>query len=175
MKTNINKLAPVLLAMGICACCTQALAQTTTTVTATRGAFAEFVPGSETLVVRTDANQAPVQYVVTKTTTVVDETGAPVAIDQLALGAPLSVQYTTAGNRLVASRVVVEHTPTASTGPNVIQQQTTTTTTRPLTHEEREALKEREEHRKKALKEEVERRKDDLEKAKDALDDHGGD
>ncbi|HEY2712951.1 MAG TPA: hypothetical protein VGI60_10580 [Chthoniobacterales bacterium] len=175
MKTKIHNLAAVLLAMGICASCTQARAQTTTTVTTTRGAFAEFVPGSETLVVRTDANPTPVQYVVTKATTVVDETGAPVPINQLVLGAPLSVQYTTAGNRLVASRVVVERTPIASTGTNVIQQSTTTTTTRPLTHDEKEALKEREEHRKKALKEEIERRKEDLEKAKDALDDHGGD
>ena len=176
MKTNINKLGAVLLAMGICAWCTQARSQTTTTVTTTKGAFAEFVPDSETLVVRTDANPTPVQYVVTKATTVVDETGAPVAINRLALGAPLSVQYTTAGDRLVASRVIVEHAPITSTGPNLIQQQTTTTTTtRTLTHDEREALKEREEHHKKALKEEIEKRKEDLEKAKDALDDNGGD
>jgi len=175
MKTNINKLGAVLLAMGICALCTQARSQTTTTVTTTKGAFAEFVPDSEKLVVRTDANPTPIQYVVTKATTVVDETGAPVAINRLALGAPLSVQYTTAGDRLVASRVIVEHAPTTSTGPNLIQQQTTTTTTRTLTHDEREALKEREEHHKKALKEEIEKRKEDLEKAKDALDDNGGD
>jgi len=175
MKTNINKLGAVLLAVGICAWCTQARSQTTTTVTTTKGAFAEFVPDSETLVVRTDANPTPIQYVVTKATTVVDETGAPVAINRLALGAPLSVQYTTAGDRLVASRVIVEHAPITSTGPNLIQQQTTTTTTRTLTHDEREALKEREEHHKKALKEEIEKRKEDLEKAKDALDDNGGD
>ena len=104
-----------------------------------------------------------------------DATGAPVAINQLALGAPLSVQYTEDGNRLVASRVVVEHAPIAATGTNVIHQETTTTTTRPLTHDEREALKDREEHRKEALKKEIERRKDDLDKAKDALDDHGVD
>ena len=135
MKTNINKLGAVLLAMGICAWCTQARSQTTTTVTTTKGAFAEFVPDSETLVVRTDANPTPVQYVVTKATTVADETGAPV----------------------------------------IQQQTTTTTTTRTLTHDEREALKEREEHHKKALKEEIEKRKEDLEKAKDALDDNGQD
>jgi type IV secretory pathway VirJ component len=165
----------VLLGLGIYACCTPAWAQTATTVTTTKGAFSEFVPGSETLVIKSNTNQAPVQYVVTKATTVVDETGAPVAINQLALGAPLSVQYTEDGNRLVASRVVVEHAPIAATGTNVIHQETTTTTTRPLTHDEREALKDREEHRKEALKKEIERRKDALDKAKDALDDHGGD
>jgi len=110
---------------------------------------------------------------VTKETTVVDESGAPIAINQIASGVPLLVQYTTTGDRLVASRVIVQRTPVTATGPNVIQQRTTTTTTeaRPLTHDEREALEEREEHRKERLKEEAEKRKEALEKAQDALDD----
>ena len=140
--------------------------------------FRAIVPGSETLVVRTDTNPTPIQYVVTETT-VVDESGAPIAINQIALGVPLSVQYTTTGDRLVASRVIVQQTPVAATGPGVSQERTTTTTseTRPLTHDEREALEEREEHRKERLKEEAEKRKEALEKAKEAFedDDGGGD
>jgi hypothetical protein len=175
MKMKIRKMGAALLAAGICACCAEARAQATTTVTTTRGAFTQYVPGSETLFVRTETNPTPVQYVVTKETTVVDESGAPIAINQIALGVPLSVQYTTAGDRLVASRVIVQQTPVAATG--VSQQRTTTTTTqtRPLTHDEREALEESQEHRKERLKEQAEKRKEALEKAKDALEDDDGD
>ena len=105
-----------------------------------------------------------------------DESGAPIAINQIALGVPLSVQYTTTGDRLVASRVIVQRAPVAVTGPGVSQQRTTTTTTetRPLTHDEREALEESREHRKERLKEEAEKRKEALEKAKAALEDDDG-
>ena len=176
MKANIKKIGAALLAVGLCAWCTDARAQTTTTVTTTTGAFAQFVPGSETLVVRTDANPSPVRYVVTGQTNFVDETGAPVAIDRIAPGSPLSVQYTTTGDQLVASRVVVQvQKPVVATAPNVVEQRatTTTTTTRPLTHEEREAVKEQRKDRREQAKKEIEERKKALEKAEDALDDDG--
>jgi hypothetical protein len=178
MKTNTYKIGAALLAVGIGVCCTEARAQTstTTTVTTSRGAFTEFVPGSETLVVRTDANPAPVRYVVTKQTTFVDETGAPVAVNRIAPGSPLSVQYTTSGDRLVASRIVVQRAPAAAINPGTVQRSTTTTTTtRPLTHDEKEAIEEHREHQKERAKEEIERRKDALDKAKDALDDDDDD
>jgi len=41
------------------------------------------VPGSETVAVRSETNSAPLRYVVTKQTTVVDETGAPVALERI--------------------------------------------------------------------------------------------
>jgi len=158
MKTNTYKIGAALVAVGLSVCCMEARAQTSTTVTTTRGAFTEFVPGSETLVVRTEANPAPVRYVVTKQTTFVDETGAPVLVNQIAPGSPLSVQYTTTGDRLVASRIVVQRAP-------IVERTTTTsTTTRPLTHEEKERVKEQ-----------IEKRKDALEKAKDKLDDDDDD
>jgi hypothetical protein len=131
MKANIKKIGAALLAVGLCGWCIDARAQTATTVTTTNGAFGEFVPGSETLVVRTDANPSPVRYVVTRQTDFVDETGAPVAIDRIAPGSPLSVQYTTSGDRLVASRVVVQK-PVVATAPNVVEQRATTTTTTTL-------------------------------------------
>jgi hypothetical protein len=168
MKTNIQKIGAGLLALGICVCCTEVRAQATATVTTTRGAFTEFVPGSETVVVRSETDPTPLRYVVTKQTTVVDETGTPVAIERVTPGSPLSVQYTTSGDRLVASRIVVQHAPVAAPG-RVVQERTTTTTTTtaPLTHEEKEALEHRE-HRAKELKE---KREKALEKAKDALED----
>jgi hypothetical protein len=49
---------------------TELRAQATTTVTTTKGAFTEYVPGSETMVVRTETSSAPLRYVVSKQTTI---------------------------------------------------------------------------------------------------------
>jgi len=180
MKIDITKIAVALLAVGICT--TELRAQATTTVTTTKGAFTEYVPGSETMVVRTETSSAPLRYVVSKQTTIVDESGAPVAIERISPGSPLSIQYTGTGEHLVASRIVVQRpaevtTEPVTTAPVATQQDTTTstTTTRALTHEEKHALKEQREHRKKAMKEEIEKEKDALDKAKDKIDDDDND
>jgi hypothetical protein len=176
MKINITKIGVALLAIGICIWSTEVRAQATTTVTTTKGAFTEYVPGSETMVVRTETSSAPMRYVVSKQTTIVDESGAPIAIERISPGSPLSIQYTGTGKNLVASRIVVQRaaavtTEPATTAPVAAQQDTTTTTTRALTHEEKHALKEQREHRKKAMKEGIEKEKDALDKAKDKIDD----
>jgi len=176
MNKKMTTLGAALLAIS-CFWSSQAFAQTTTTVTTTNGAFTEYVPGSETMVVRSESGSSPLRYSVTKQTTIVDEAGAPVAIDRISPGSPLSIQYTGSGDRLVASRVVVQRAATATTAVTTVpaatgqQTNTTTTTTRPLTHDEKHALKEEREHQKKAAKEEIERREEALEKAKDKLDD----
>ena len=176
MKINITKIGVALLAVGICVWSAQVRAQTTTTVTTTKGAFTEYIPGSETVVVRTETNPIPSRYVVTKQTKIVDESGAAVAIERISAGSPLAVEYTGTGERLIASRIVVQR-PAAvaapvTTAPVTTQDTaTTTTTTRPLTHDEKHELKEQREHRKEALKEEIEKKKDALEEAKDKLDD----
>jgi hypothetical protein len=173
MKIDITKIAVALLAVGICT--TELRAQATTTVTTTKGAFTEYVPGSETMVVRTETSSAPLRYVVSKQTTIVDESGAPVAIERISPGSPLSIQYTGTGEQLVASRIVVQKPAAVTTEPvttaPVATQQTTTSTTRALTHDEKHALKEQREHHKKAMKEEIEKEKDALDKAKDKIDD----
>jgi hypothetical protein len=177
MKTDITKIGAALLAAGLWFGTNPAFAQTTTTVTTAKGAFTEYVPNSETVVVRTDANSTPLRYGVTKQTTIVDESGAPVAIERISPGSQLAIQYTGSGERLVASRIVVQPPATVTaqvtSAPAVIEQQTSTTATatRPLTHDEKHAIKEEREHRKKAEKEEIERQKEALEKAKDKLDD----
>jgi len=182
MKINITKIGVALLAVGICIWSTEVRAQATTTVTTTKGAFTEYVPGSETMVVRTETSSAPLRYVVSKQTTIVDESGAPVAIERISPGSPLSIQYTGTGEHLVASRIVVQRpaevtTEPVTTAPVAAQQDTTTstTTTRALSHEEKHALKEQREHRKKAAKEEIEKEKDALDKAKDKIDDDDND
>lgn len=173
MKINITKIGVALLAVGICT--TELRAQATTTVTTTKGAFTEYVPGSETMVVRTETSSAPLRYVVSKQTTIVDGSGAPVAIERISPGSPLSIQYTGTGEQLVASRIVVQKPAAVTTEPvttaPVATQQTTTSTTRALTHDEKHALKEQREHHKKAMKEEIEKEKDALDKAKDKIDD----
>ena len=176
MKINITKIGVALLAVGICIWSAQVRAQTTTTVTTTKGAFTEYVPGSETVVVRTETNPIPSRYVVTKQTKIVDESGAAVAIERISAGSPLAVEYTGTGERLIASRIVVQRpaavTAPVTTAPVTTQDTaTTTTTTRPLTHDEKHELKEQREHRKEAIKEKIEKKKDALEEAKDKLDD----
>jgi hypothetical protein len=162
MKINI-RIGAGLLAVGICLWSTQLFAQTTTVVTTTKGAFSEYVPGSETVVVKNESSTTPlVRYVVTKQTTVVDETGAPVAIERIAPGTPLSVQYRGMGDRFVVSRIVVQRptvtttTVPVTTGAAVTDQQTTTTTTRPLTKEEKHHLKEAREHPEREAKKQAE-------------------
>ena len=177
MKMNITKFGATLLALGICITAMELRAQTTTTsVTTTKGAFTEFVPASRTVVVRTEVNPTPLRYVVTKQTTVVDEAGTPVTIERITPGSPLAIDYTGTGDQLVASRIVVQKPAVVAapvtTGPGVTEHTTTTTTTtRPLTHDEKKALKEQKEERKEAVKEEIEKRQEALEKAKDKLDD----
>ena len=153
MKTNILKIGATSSVVAICIWSTHAFAQTTT-VTTTKGAFNEYVPGSETMVVRSDTGTTPLRYTVTKRTTIVDESGAPVAVEHISPGSPLSIQYTGTGDHLVASRIIVQKPAT------VTEQQTTTTTTRDLTHREKHDLKEAEKHEKKAEKEEAEAQKD---------------
>jgi alpha-D-ribose 1-methylphosphonate 5-phosphate C-P lyase len=177
MKTNIMRIGPVLLAVGICAWCTDVCAQQTTTtttaatITTTDGAFTEFVPSSETIVLRTEKNPAPLRYVVTKQTIVVDEAGVPVAIEKISPGNPLSVQYTGTGDRLVASRIVVHKTPVATERNTT----TTTTTTRALTRDEKEAVKEEVERRKEQLEKAKEKEKERVEELKDKADDEDDD
>jgi hypothetical protein len=153
MSTNIRKIGASLLAIGLCVWSANSFAQTTTTtVTSANGAFTEYVPGSQTVVLRSETSQAPVRYVVTKQTTVVDQTGAPITVERIPVGAPVSLQYTGTGDRQVVSRIVVQKPAAAVTEKTT----TTTTTTAPLTHHEKHELKEAEEHRHKAAKEAIE-------------------
>ena len=128
MITNIRKIGAALLAIGLCVWSANAFAQTTTTtVTSADGAFTEYVPGSQTVVLRSETAPAPVRYTVTKETTVVDETGAPLTVERIPVGAPVSLQYTGTPDRQVVSRIVVRR-PAAA----VTERTSTTTTTAPV-------------------------------------------
>lgn len=117
------------------------------------------------MVVGSETNPTPLRYVVSRQTTIVDETGAPLAIERIPVGSSLSVEYTGTGDRLVASRIIAHK---AVNAPVATQETTTTTaTTRPMSREERHELKEAEEHRRHEIKEQREHEKEAVEHAAD--------
>jgi hypothetical protein len=107
------------------------IAQTTTTVESlnSAGTISEFSP--DAITIQSSSAPAPVHYSATRTTTYVDDTGAPVSMDVVKSGLPVTVYYTKSGDDMVASRVVVNRTTTtaAPVAPVVEEKKTTTTTT----------------------------------------------
>jgi hypothetical protein len=86
---------------------------TTVTTTETLGTIDQF--GPDTIVVKTETSTTPTSYSYTKTTTYVDETGAPVSIETVESGLPVTVYYTRDGDRMIANKVVVRKMTTTKT------------------------------------------------------------
>jgi hypothetical protein len=112
-----------------------AVTQTTTTTaaaadTAADGTITEFSPASD-IVIRSDAGSTPVRYSYTKSTTVVDQNGAPVDISVVKTGIPVHVIYERDGDQVVARKIIVQHVTTEpqAVEPVVVHKDTTTTTT----------------------------------------------
>lgn len=99
---------------------------TEVTTTTSAGTISEF--GPDTMVIRSATSPEPIRYSYSKSTTYVDETGAPVSLEVVRSGAPVTVYYTTVGGQMVASKVIVQKTVAAPVVP-VIEEKTTTTTT----------------------------------------------
>lgn len=102
-------------------------ADTVVSTTTTTGDIAEFSP--DTIVVRTESAPQPIRYSYTKTTTYVDETGAPVSLETVKSGLPVTVYYVKEGDRMIANKVVVRKKVTTTTGDAIDKKTTTTTTT----------------------------------------------
>lgn len=86
--------------------------------------------GKGTIVVRSETSSSPMRYSSTKSTTYVDETGAPVSVETVKSGLPVTVYYTREGDRMVADKVMVRKTTTTTTGnPMIETKQTRTITT----------------------------------------------
>jgi hypothetical protein len=102
---------------------------TTVTTTETMGTVSEVSP--DTIVVKTETSSSPMQYSYTKSTTYVDETGAPVSMETVKSGLPVTIYYTSDGTRMVAEKVVVRKTKTTTKAPGSTTEykRTTTTTT----------------------------------------------
>jgi len=120
MKANINMkltylkpsaLTSILAAAMFHILSTPASAQgtvTKTTTTTERATVAQYAPGSERLIVTTRGGPAPMHYSVSKETVFVDETGAPVVVEKITRGIPVTVHFVRDGERMIASRVVVQ-------------------------------------------------------------------
>jgi hypothetical protein len=106
-----------------------AFAQTTveTTTTNSAGTISEFSP--DTIVIRSETAPEPLRYSYSKATTYVDETGAPVTLETVKSGLPVTVYYTKVDGQLVANRVVVRKTIVTTPSAPIIEKKTTTTTT----------------------------------------------
>jgi len=99
----------------------------TRTSTETAGTISEMSP--DTIVVRTETSSSPMNYSSTKSTTYVDETGAPVSVETVKSGLPVTVYYTREGDRMIAEKVVVRKTTTTTTERPVLQEKRTRTST----------------------------------------------
>jgi len=97
-----------------------------TTTTTTTGTIDEF--GQNRIVVHTETSDKPVAYSFTKSTTYVDEAGAPVSIETVRSGLPVTIYYAKEGDGLVARKVVVKKTKTQTTPGGTVETKTTTTT-----------------------------------------------
>ncbi|MDQ3621466.1 MAG: hypothetical protein M3463_03130 [Verrucomicrobiota bacterium] len=130
MKHTNRKLAGTALLSLMLVTANFAVAQTavkeTVTTTTSAGTVSEF--GPETIVIRTESSPEPVRYTYSKTTTYVDETGAPVSMELVKSGLPVTVHYVKEGERMVASKVIVRRAVTPR-APTIEQKKTTTTTT----------------------------------------------
>jgi len=99
----------------------------TTTTTPAAGTISEF--GPETIIIRSEASPEPVRYTYSKTTTYVDENGAPVSIETVKSGLPVTVYYVKSGDKMIASKVIVRKALVVPTVPTIVEKKTTTTTT----------------------------------------------
>ena len=88
------------------------------------GTITTYSPGTDYVSVRTTASEAPVKYYTTKSTTVVDSTGAPVDMALLRSDLPVRYTYVKEGDRMVVSKITVQK-PLAE----IRETKTTTTTT----------------------------------------------
>ncbi|MEP6821901.1 MAG: hypothetical protein ABI946_06075 [Chthoniobacterales bacterium] len=97
----------------------------TTTLDGT-GMISTYSPGTEYVEMRTSASTAPTKYYYTKSTTVVDPTGATVDMALLRPDMPVKYTYVKQGDRMVVSKITVQK-PLAEI--KKVTETTTTTTT----------------------------------------------
>jgi hypothetical protein len=83
-----------------------------TTTTTTAGTISEFSP--DTIIVRSETSPEPIRYSYTKTTTYVDDAGAPVSLETVKSGLPVTVHYAREGDRMIADRVIVHRRKTVT-------------------------------------------------------------
>ena len=98
----------------------------TTSPVSSMGTISDFSP--QAIMIKSETGMAPVTYSYSKTTTYVDEAGAPVSMTTIKSGQPVTVYYTKSGDVLTASKVTMRKTVEAP-GSAIEERKTTTTTT----------------------------------------------
>ena len=131
MKNITRKCLNAAVLAGLLTMVSLASAQSTTTTSTSiqsAGTISQFSP--DTIVVKTTTSDAPISYSYSKTTTYVDQSGNPVSMETVKSGLPVTVYYTQDGDKMIASKVVVQSTGTgdASSAPVSETKKTTTTT-----------------------------------------------
>lgn len=126
----MKKVMPLVFAMAVmimpCGSFAEQIVNTVKT-TETMGTISEVSPDS--IVIRSETSSSPTNYSYTKSTTYVDDKGTPVSMETVKSGLPVTVYYTSEGDRMVANKVVVRQTTTTSEKPGYEQKKTSTTTT----------------------------------------------
>jgi hypothetical protein len=116
----------------------EAVVGASTTTTTTAGTIAEFSP--DTIIVRSETSPEPIRYTYTKTTTYVDDTGAPVSLETVKSGLPVTVHYVREGDRVIANRVIVHRKKTVTTDEPVVREERRVVTPAPVVREERRVV-----------------------------------
>lgn len=109
MKTlmNVRRLGAVILFGSVAALTPLAMADTV--VTESAGTISSFSP--DAIVIHSDVATAPTRYVVAPDITYVDDAGAPVPMEVVRSGAPVTVRYVREADRIIARRVIVHRRP----------------------------------------------------------------
>lgn len=107
---------------------TSSSSTTTTSTLDGSGTITAYTPGSDYITFRSESSSAPVKYYYSKSTTVVDPTGATVDMSMLRPDMPVRYTYVKEGDRMVISKITVEKPLTE------ITKDTTTTTTTTTKH-----------------------------------------
>ena len=138
MKSKLIKLtaalaAGTLVSLGQIALAQVAVTESSSSTTTSMGTISEFNPTGDTVVLRSETSTEPMRYSYSKSTTIVDEAGAPVDVSIVKSGVPVQVMYVKEGDRMVAKKIVVKKkTTTSGTAPaatGVMEKKETSTTT----------------------------------------------
>jgi hypothetical protein len=103
MKTYISAIG---LAISVVLTTWSMAAETPETSTIITGTVDEFEP-SRSVVLHSTTSTAPVRYTVSRETRFVDEAGAPLTVERITRGTPITVYYVRDADQTVASRVIV--------------------------------------------------------------------
>ena len=111
---------------GVTATTSTDASTTTSTSTLSGTGTLTAAPGSDYLMFRTESSTTPTRYYYSKNTTVVDPSGATVAVSALRPDMPVSYTYVKEGDRMVISKITL-----AKPVAEYEKTTTTTTTTKP--------------------------------------------